>query len=68
MDDSERSRQKLRTVAPGASTMRAAERELRFQDALRSTLPSVRPEPPDWWKRQRKQPLEIAMKRTTHYA
>jgi hypothetical protein len=41
----------------GAPTMKAADRELRFQDALRSTLPPVKPEPPDWWKRQRKQPL-----------
>ena len=66
MDDSERSR--LRTVAPGAPTMKAADRELRFQDALCATLPPVRPASPDWFRRQRKEPLEITLKRTTHYA
>ena len=65
-DDSERSR--LRTVAPGAPTMKPADRELRFQDALRSTLPPVRPATPDWFRRRRKAPLEIALKRMTYYA
>ena len=64
MDDSERSR--LRTVAPGAPTMKAADRELRFQEALRATLPAVKPEAPRWFRGKR--PLEITLKRTTHYA
>ena len=59
MDDSERSR-------PGAPTMKAADRELRFQEALRATLPAVRPEPPRWFRGRK--PLEITLKRTTHYA
>ena len=64
MDDSERSR--LRTVAPGAPTMKAADRELRFQEALRATLPAVRPESPRWFRG--KKPLEIRLGKATHYA
>jgi hypothetical protein len=45
--------------------MKAAERELRFQEAIRVTLPPVRPEAPRWFRG--KQPLEVKLGRTTHY-
>jgi hypothetical protein len=46
--------------------MKAADRELRFQEALRSSLPPVRVEAPRWWRR--KKPLEIVLRRTSYYA
>jgi hypothetical protein len=75
MDDATRAQRYRQRRKAGAQaglakfpTMKAADRELRFQDALCATLPPVRPASPDWFRRQRKEPLEITLKRTTHYA
>jgi len=46
--------------------MKAADRELRFQEALRATLPAVKPEPPRWFRG--KKPLEIRLGKMAHYA
>jgi hypothetical protein len=69
MNAGERNRRyRERRKATGAPTIKAADRELRFSETLRATLPPVKPEPPAWWKRQRKAPLEIRLRRVTHYA
>jgi hypothetical protein len=66
MSSAEKQRRYRSRKLAGAPTMKAADRELRFQDALRTTLPVVRPEPPRWFRG--KQSLEIVLKRTTYFA
>jgi hypothetical protein len=68
MSPAEKQRRYRSRKLAGAPTIKAAMRELRFQDALRAALPVVKPEAPAWWRRQRKQSLEIKLGRVTPYA
>jgi hypothetical protein len=66
MSSAEKQRRYRSRKLAGAPTKMTANRELRFGEALRSTLPPVKPEPPRWFKG--KAPLEIVKGKKSYFA